>query len=246
MVIMERINELRLKLEKYSDRTPQDELLCELILAICSESVDIIQRRKLVDRLFRKLQLSPKLSKVSHPYYLQAQNKTWLWLNKHLHEFNPQRSPIQASLVTWVNGHLRYRIQDLYTSKNSKNQNTLPLEDLETSGFYGCLDALDLEIERIDREEKQALVRDIANYFQGDPQQELRNSHPRNRPDCNCQIIAQKLLLDESPAKMATIARQLNIKEQTIRSFWRRTGFSKIKKIAVKIAEKYPQVLAEL
>lgn len=243
---MERIDEFRLKLEKYSDRSPQDERLCQLILNICLLSRDNPQRRKLVDRLFRQLQLSPKLSKVSHPYYYEAQNKTWLWLNKHLHEFNPQHSPIQASLITWVNGHLRYRIQDLYTSKNRKNLNTLPLEALETSGFYGCLDALNWEIERIEREEKQALARDIANYFQGDPQQELRNCHPRNRPDCNCQIIAQKLLLDESPAKMATIARQLNIKEQTIRSFWRRTGFSKIKKIAVKIAEKYPELIAEL
>ncbi|WP_341734436.1 hypothetical protein [Microcoleus sp. EPA2] len=243
---MERINELRLKLERYSDRSPQDERLCQLILNICLLSGDNPQRRKLVDRLFRQLQLSPKLSKVSHPYYYEAQNKTWLWLNKHLHEFNPQHSPIQASLVTWVNGHLRYRIKDLYTSQNSKYLNTVPLEALETSGFYGCLDALNCEIERIEREEKQALARDIANYFKGDPQQELRNCHPRNRPDCNCQIIAQKLLLDESPAKMATIARQLNIKEQTIRSFWRRTGFSKIQKIAVKIAEKYPQFLAEL
>ena len=243
---MERINELRLKLERYSDRSPQDERLCQLILNICLLSRDNPQRRKLVDRLLRKLQISPKLSKVSHPYYYEAQNKTWLWLNKHLHEFNPQHSPIQASLVTWVNGHLRYRIKDLYTSQNSKYLNTVPLEALETSGFYGCLDALNCEIERIEREEKQALARDIANYFKGDPQQELRNCHPRNRPDCNCQIIAQKLLLDESPAKMATIARQLNIKEQTIRSFWRRTGFSKIQKIAVKIAEKYPQFLAEL
>ncbi|HBK96776.1 MAG TPA: hypothetical protein DD001_05300, partial [Microcoleaceae bacterium UBA10368] len=162
---MERINELRLKLDKYSDRTPQDELLRELILEICSESVDIPQRRKMVDKLFRKLQLSPKLSKVSHPYYYEAQNETWLWLNKHLHEFNPQRSPIQASLITWVKGHLRYRIQDLYTGKNGKNQNTLPLEALEYSKFYkGCLDGWDAEIERIEREEKQALARAIANY----------------------------------------------------------------------------------
>lgn len=243
---MERIDKLRLKLEKYSDRTPKDELLCELILGICSESLDIPQRRKLVDRLFRKLQLSPKLSKVSHPYYYEAQNNTWLWLNKHLHEFNPQRSPIQASLVTWVKGNLRYRIQDLYTRKNGKNQNTLSLDCLESSKFYkGFLDGWDAEIERIEREEKQALARDIANYFKGDPQQELRNCHPRNRPDCNCQIIAQKLLLDESPAKMSTIARQLNIKEPTIRSFWRRTGFLKVQEIARKIAEEYPDVLAE-
>jgi hypothetical protein len=241
------IDELRLALQQYSDRTPQDERLCKLILAICSESRDSSQRRELMDRLLRKLQRSPKLSKSSHLYYDEAQNKTWLWLNKHLHEFNPQHSPIQASLVSWVNGHLRYRIQDLYTGKNGKNQNTLPLnlEALEASGFYsGCLDGLDAEIERIEREEKQALARAIVKYFDGDPEYALRNCYVRNRPDCNCQIIAQKLLLQESPEKMAVIARQLNINTQTIRSFWKRKGLSKVQAIARQIAQKNSDVMS--
>lgn len=46
---MDRIDKLRLALEQYSDCTPQDERLCKLILAICSESPDSSQRLKLMD-----------------------------------------------------------------------------------------------------------------------------------------------------------------------------------------------------
>ncbi|MEG4836834.1 hypothetical protein [Microcoleus sp. B9-D4] len=232
---MDRIDKLRLALEQYSDRTPQDERLCKLILAICSESRDNPQRRKLVDRLLRQLQLLPKLSKSSHPYYYEAVNKTWEWLEKHLHEFNPRRSPIQASLTTWINAYLRYRIHDLHTTKNQKEL-SLDLDALERSGFYNdYLDGLEMEIERI---EKQALAWKIVQYIRRDPEQKLRKCHPRNRPDCNCQILVQRLFLQQSPEKIAVIARQLNIKTQTIYSFWKRTGLSKLQRIGRHIAQK--------
>ena len=242
---MERIDELRLRLEQYSDRTPKDELLCQLILGICSESLDSPQRLKLLNRLLRELQLLPKLSKVSHPYYLEALNKTWQWLDNHLHEFNPRRSPIQASLITWINGYLWYRIQDLYSSNNLKEL-SLDLKALERSGFYDdYVGGLEAEIERIDGENKQALARAIAQYIDRDPEKKLRNCHPRNRPDCNCQLIVQKLLLQESPEKMSTIARHLKINTQTIHSFWKRTGFSKVQAIARQIAQKNSDLKAD-
>lgn len=235
---MDPIDKLRLALEQYSDRTPKDERLCKLIIAICSESRDNPQRRKLVDRLLRELQLLPKLSKVSHPYYLEALNKTWQWLDNHLHEFNPRRSPIQASLTTWVNAHLRYRIHDLYATKSQKLL-SLDLDALESSRFYNdCLGGLDAEIEQLERQEKQALAWTIAQYIDRDPEQQLRNCYPRNRPDCNCQILVQRLFLQQSPEKMAAIARQLNINTQTVHSFWKRKGWSKVQVIARQIAQK--------
>jgi hypothetical protein len=244
-VMMKHIDKLRLALEQYSDRTPKDELLCKLILGICSESLDSPQRLRLLNRLLRELQLLPRLSKVSHPYYLEALNKTWQWLDSNLHEFDPRRSPIQASLITWINGNLRYRILDLYSSTNIKEL-SLDLKALERSGFYDeCVSGLEAEIERIERQEKAALARAIAQYIDRDPEKKLRNCHPRNRPDCNCQLIVQKLLLQESPEKMSAIARQLNIKTQTMHSFWKRTGFLKVQAIARQIAQKDSEVTAD-
>jgi len=235
---MDRIDKLRLALEQYSDRTPQDERLCKLIIAICSESPDSLQRLKLMDRLLRQLQRLPKLLKSSHPYYYEAVNKTWEWLDKNIHKFHPCSSPIQDSLMTWINSYLKYRIHDLYVAQN-QNLLSLDLDALEGSGFYNdYLDGLEVEIERIEKQEKQALAWKIVQYIRRDPEQKLRKCHPRNRPDCNCQILVQRLFLQESPEKMAVIARQLNIKTQTIYSFWKRTGLSKIQGIGRHIAQK--------
>ncbi len=235
------IDELRLRLEQYSDRTPKDELLCQLILNICSLSRENPQRRKFMNRLLQQLQRLPKLSKSSHLCYYEALNKTWEWLDNNLHNFEPRFSPVQDSLLIWINRYLKYRIYDLYAKKN---QNILPLDldVLEGSGFYN--DSWDVQIEQIERQEKQALAREIAKYFDRDPEQKLRRCHPRNRPDCNCQFIVQKLFLQESPEKMSTIARQLNIKTQTIYSFWKRTGFSKMQAIARQIAQKNSDVIS--
>ncbi|MDQ2096845.1 MAG: hypothetical protein QQW96_04270 [Tychonema bourrellyi B0820] len=238
---MERIDELRLKLEKYSDRTPKDELLCQLILNICSLSRDSPQRRRLMNRLLQQLQRLPKLLKSSHLFYYEAVNKTWEWLDNNLHNFDPRLSPIQDSLLIWINCHLKYRIYDLYAKKN-QNIFPLDLEFLERSGFYN--DCLDAQIEQIERQEKQALAREIAKYFDRDPEQKLRRCHPQNRPDCNCQFIVQRLFFQPSPEKMATIARQLNINTQTIRSFWKRKGLSKVQAIARQIAQKNSDVMS--
>ncbi len=238
---MERIDELRLALEQYSDRTPQDELLCQLILNICSLSRHNPQRRKFMNRLLQQLQRLPKLSKSSHLYYHEAVNKTWEWLDNNLHNFEPRFSPVQDSLLIWINRYLKYRIYDLY-AKNTQNIVSLDLKYLERSGFYN--DCLDDRIEQIERQEKQDLAREITKYFDRDPEQKLRRTHPKNRPDCNCQIIAQKLFFQQSPEKMAAIARQLNINTQTIRSFWKRTGFSKVQAIARQIAQKNSDVMS--
>lgn len=232
---MERISKLTAALEQYSDRTPQDELLCQLILTICSQPRDSLQRRKSMERLLLKVQRLPKLSKSSHPYYLEAVNKTWEWLNNNLHNFHPRTSPIRDSFVTWINGNLRYRIRDLYAAKP---QDMISLDVIECSQFYHpCLGSIDAYIQQLEAEENQILARNIAQYINRDPEAKLRKCYPKNRPDCNCQIIAKKLFLHQSPEKLSEIARQLNINTQTIHSFWRRKGFPRVRSLAREIAQ---------
>ena len=239
---MDRISKLRAGLELYSDRTPQDELLCQLILTICSHPRDNLQRRKSMERLLLKLQRLPKLSKSFHPDALEAVNKTWEWLDNNLHNFDPRSSPIRDSLMTWINGNLRYRIRDLYAAKP---KNMVSLDIIERSKFYhSYFGSVDAYIEQLEADENQILAQKIAQYIHGDPEAKLRKCYPKNRPDCNCQIIAKKLFLQQSPEKLSAIARQLNINTQTIHSFWRRKGFARVRSIATEIAQINSDVLS--
>jgi hypothetical protein len=233
---MDNIHKFSSTLQQYSDRTPKDEQLRQLILTICSLPRGNEQRRKLVDRLLRQLQYLPKLLKSSHPDYLEAVDRTWEWLDNNLHKFNPQNSPLLDCLLTWINGNLGYRIRDLYIPKN---RNTISLDHLEDSGFYiPTWSSLEAYIdEQLQTQKNQSLARAIARYIDQDPEQKLRNCHPQKRPDCNTQIIAQRLFLLQSPEKLSTIGRNLNINTQTIHSFWKRKGFPKVQAIAREIAQ---------
>lgn len=235
LFLMNNIQKFSSTLQQYCDRTAKDEQLRELIFQICSLPRGNEQRRKLLDRLLRQLQYLPRLLKSSHPDYTEAVDRTWEWLDKNLHKFNPQNSPLQDSLTTWINGNLRYRIKDLYTKKTIS---MLYIDTVEESEFYiPSLSSLDAYIdEQLERKQNQRLARDIARYIDRDPEQKLRNCHPQNRPDCNSQIIAQRLFLWESPENLSAIGRKLNIKTQTIHSFWQRKGFPKLQSIAREIA----------
>jgi hypothetical protein len=232
---MDNLLKLKSALQSYSDRTQVDENLRELIIQVCSHPRESWDRRRAMNRLLLAVQRLPKLSKSAHPDYWEAFDLTWEWLDKNLHDFHPTRSPLRDSLVTWINGFLRYRIKDLYTKKNP---NLIYLGDRSYDELFGCVSGFHSAIEQLESEENKRWVRAIEQYIDRDPEEKLRRCHPRNRPDCNCQIIAQKLLLQPVPEKMTALAKQLNISAQTIDSFWRRKGRLTLQAIAREIALK--------
>ncbi|MGL5066151.1 MAG: hypothetical protein ACRC62_39785 [Microcoleus sp.] len=232
---MASLHELDLALQLYSDRTPVDENLRELIIQVCSHPRGSWDRRKSMNRLLMEVHRLPQLSKSSHPQYWEAFGITWEWLDKNLHNFHPTRSPLQDSFVAWINAFLRYRIKDLYTQRDS---HIIYTGDTEYEKLSGCFSGFNSAIEQLETEEKKCWVRAIEQYIDRDPEEKLRRCHPRNRPDCNCQIIAQKLFLQPVPEKMTALAKQLNISAQTLDSFWRRKGWLQVQAIAREVVLK--------
>lgn len=229
---MTTLHELDLALQSYSDRTPVDETLRELIIQVCSHPRRSWDRRRAMNRLLLEVQRLPKLSKSVHPDYWEAFNLTWEWLDKNLHNFQPNRSPLRDSFVSWINGFLRYRIKDLYLQRDT---HVVYIADANYEQLSGYFSGFNSAIEQLEAEEKKNWVRAIEQYIEIDPEEKLRRCHPRNRPDCNCQIIAQKLLLQSVPEKMTALAKQLNISAQTLDSFWRRKGWLHLQAIAREI-----------
>lgn len=68
----------------------------------------------------------------------------------------------------------------------------------------------------------------FEDYVKEDPEKLLRNCHPKKYPDCNCQLLAQKLLLKEPPKRLSQIYREfqnsgVKIPDQTLRSHWKKS-----------------------
>ena len=222
-----------------------DELLRQLITEVCQHPLKSLKRRKAMNRLLLELQQLPGLGKSSHPDYLEALNRTWEWTSRSIcQEFYLNNPSIQKRLVQWINSYLYWRIKDRYSPDEraplsldatigGDETETTFLEQLSETGFnVPTRSGFDAYIEQIEREQQQSISLALERYIEEDPEGKLENCHPKARPDCNCQLLSQRLLLKSPPDKLAGIAKELGIKYQTLNSHWKRNCLPLLQEVA--------------
>ena len=213
-----------------------DEQLRDLIYEVCQYEDFSSERQKALNRLLMVIEKLPGLYKSSHQDYPQALNQTWEWVSRKISEFEPRSPSVQQGLVTWINGYLKWRIRDLYAkenqysvisleqpvSKDDGDQTTL-LDQLPDLQFRPTsLSLLDTKIAQIQETERQRQGQTVKHYIEQDPKGRLTGCHPRQHPECHCQLLAMRLLLQEPPQKIADVARKCNISNQTLYWHWKR------------------------
>ncbi|MGB3207841.1 MAG: hypothetical protein WBB28_22890 [Crinalium sp.] len=227
-----------------------DQRLTTLITQIRQYSPKSRQWRVAMNGLIREIQQLPKLARSSHPDYSQALSLTFEWISKNIFQFQPYSDSVAESLVKWVNGYLRWRIQDLYSPDKDA-----PLSlDAPIASDFGeitlldklpnfTLSGLDGLIENSQREITQRIGLKIELYIEQDPEDKLKNSYPSSSPECNCQFLSQRFVLKEPPDKFADIQRELSIPYTTVNSHWKRKCEPMLQKIAEDLGYKQEQSL---
>jgi hypothetical protein len=222
---------------------------CEKLLATVLQSPPhSLIRSKAFSKLVQYLQHLPGIKKVDHQDYLLALNQTWEWLNREIDKFQcSNNGSLEQDLVRWINGYLKWRIRDLYfpqttdpptLSLNASMTDTdeTYLSLLSENGFFGMkLSLLDQDIANIQQQETREIVHKIENWIAIDPDQELQKSHLKNHPQCHCQFLSQRLLLQDPPDKLAKIARDLDISYQTLVSHWKRNCLELLRNKAINL-----------
>lgn len=204
-------------------------MLIQLIQEICHNPVESRQRRKAMNKLLLELQYLPGLYKSAHPDYLDALNKTWIWVNKNICEkFDLNADSVETRLLKWINTHLKYRVKDLRYNSHPKE---VALDNI-TPPTTPTSNDIDSIIADIERQEKQDISQKIKDYINNDPDQLLTNCHPKNNSQANCQILSQRLLLKQPPDKMSHLATDLNINNQTLNSHFKRNCLKHLQTIA--------------
>jgi hypothetical protein len=222
-----------------------DELLRQLITEVCQHPLKSLKRRKAMNRLLFQIQQLPGLGKSSHPDYLEALNRTLEWVNRSICQaFSLDNPSIQKRLEQWINSYLYWRIKDRYSPDErdplsldatigGEETETTYLEQLSETGFNApTRSGFDAYIEQIEREQQQSISLALEGYIDEDPEGKLRNCHPKARPDCNCQLLTQRLLLKSPPDKLAGIAKEMGIKYQTLNSHWKRNCLPLLQEVA--------------
>ncbi|QFS44261.1 helix-turn-helix domain-containing protein [Nostoc sphaeroides] len=238
-----------------------DEQLKKLIDEVCCYPDPSLERQKALNRLLMVIQQLPGIYKSGHQDYLEALNQTWEWVSRKICSFEARSrsdsvrvasrregvSPsFQQSLVIWINGYLKWRIKDLYLpdsnytisldrlTRNDEGDETTLLNILpDRQSQTISLDLLDIKIAQIEETERQCLGKRIWQYIEQDQEGKLTASHPRKNPECHCHLLAMRLLLKEPPHKIADIARELNISNQTLYSHWKKNCLPLLREIGM-------------
>jgi hypothetical protein len=217
----------------------RDERLSALIAQVRQHPAPSKKWRIAMNRLLWEIQQLPGLKKSNHPNYRKALNRTFQWVSREIANFEPRPPSVSKSLVNWINGTWRRRIQDLYSpDKNAPISLDAPiavdagettrlelLPDLTLSGLDGM-------IENAQKETTQRIGLQLELYIEQDPEGKLRNSHPHSNPECNCQFLSKRRVLKDPPDKFQDLAKELNVRYTTLNSHWKRKCEPSLQEIA--------------
>ncbi|WP_013324238.1 hypothetical protein [Gloeothece verrucosa] len=216
-----------------------DEQLLSLIAEVCNTQPGSHGRQKQLHRLLILIQQLPGIYKCSHQDYPEAYNRTLEWVCKNIDRFEARPPGVQNSLVTWINGYLKWRIRDLYTSDNAYEQRRVYaaiteegeiLDPLELKAD-STLSLLDRQIAQLQQQSRQRQAEAIQQYIEQDPEGILAATYPRKNAQCHCQLLAIRLLLQQPPEKIADVAREFNLNNQTLYSHWKQKCLPLLKQI---------------
>ncbi|WP_413161938.1 helix-turn-helix domain-containing protein [Capilliphycus salinus ALCB114379] len=207
--------------------------------------------RKALTRLLIIIQGHPDLYRSSHPNYCEALNRSLEWMCKNILSFEPRPPSVEQSLIRWINGYLKWRVRDLFTpdtlfkhNVHSLDQPITNAEGQSTTLLDGIQDPnaiTDIEgwIEESQKNRRLSVGDAVWEYIEQDPENRLKNCYPRNHPECNCQILAMGLLLQQPSQKIREIAREYNISDQTLYSHWKRKCLPLLQTICDQISKDF-------
>lgn len=241
----------------------EDDRLYQLIAEVCQYPDGTREWRKAMNRLLMTVQAWPEFRKYIRPdspdYFLDALNQTWEWFSRNIRNFKPRTSSLRTDLVKWLNGYLYWRIRDGASHKSASEKAVQfsldeTISDFEsgdvttwiervssqgevlgTASKPSILSGLETYVEQLQAQSDQQLATKLADYIEHDPEGKLRDSYPRKHPECNCQILAQRLLFifKDPPDKLTDIARECQINYQTLVSHWKLKGLPLLQQIAI-------------
>ena len=190
------------------------------------------QKQRAQNRLLLYIQNSPMLYKASHIEYLDALDRAFEWLLRHLDEFKPRPNmSVEKSFFKWFNTTLGKRVLDLKEHRKNKTlcldsmsnsaQNVSWIEQMsDSNSATPKLSGLDGHIEQLKKAKEIIIIDELEQYVDSDPEDKLKSLHPRSRRECNCQILSQEVLFKDPPEKFSTLSKKLDINYQTLKSHW--------------------------
>jgi DNA-directed RNA polymerase specialized sigma24 family protein len=194
------------------------EKLRQLVAEGCQHPPGSLKRQRCLTQIIRLT--TPKLWKESTPYYPDALQQTWMYFCKNIcTNYDPDR----ASIVTWLNNHLRYRLQDFYQAASREAKTQTPLDSQAGEDAIGII--TDLASPKPDL---PPILERVKEWVELDATGELRRLHIEKHPEVTCQVLILRRLPPETSWK--ELAREFNVPVPTLSSFFQRQCLPRLRK----------------
>ncbi|MEG3865677.1 sigma-70 family RNA polymerase sigma factor [Microcoleus sp. MON2_D6] len=184
------------KSEKF-DRDPAHQQIVELVTKACQQPPGSIRRSRFLNQLIREIIKSGKLWKPKTPYYEEALQETWIYLNRNLCEATTAKRPYdpeESLITTWLNSYLERRLFDcrLAPIKESETPNRRRIASSEGKQDKETINPIDYLAADYD---VSFYLDELLAWIETDPNNELKSRHVRGKPQINCQVLLQRKCL---------------------------------------------------
>ncbi|MDJ0588951.1 MAG: sigma-70 family RNA polymerase sigma factor [Pleurocapsa sp. MO_226.B13] len=189
-------------------------ILVQLVQEACEYPHGSKQRQKKLTQIIRLV--SNKLWNEDTPYYEDALQDTWIYFCQNICEGKTAKAydPSQASVVTWLNNYLKWRLKDGYIKTEKQRKQTTPVRVDKSNKIIDPVENLPAKID------VPPILEEIEKWVLEDPEYKLRQTHLDNHPQITCQVLILRRLPPETPWK--TLAEEYQVSAGTLSSFYQR------------------------
>jgi peptide methionine sulfoxide reductase MsrA len=164
-----------------------------------------LERQRYLTQIIRLINKSGKMwCDRNSPHYEDALQKTWQHLCENLDKYDSTK----ASLTTWLNQYLKWRIIDGYQAQNREQarqeEYKRHLTDTSPDDFL----------------EAEKNLEKLKAWLTADAEGILSRTHIREYPEVNCQTLILRKLQPDATWKI--LAAEFGINDKTLSSFYQR------------------------
>ena len=98
--------------------------LLQLVVETCKYPPGTKERQKNLTKIIKIV--NSQLWRENTPYYEDALQETWIYFCHNICEGNRAYDPNKASVVTWLNSYLKWRLRDSYIKIQKQRKQTMP------------------------------------------------------------------------------------------------------------------------
>ena len=190
------------------------KILSQLVEAACKHPPGSSERQKKLTQIIRSI--NSKLWSENTPYYEDALQETWFYFCQNICEGKTAKpyNADKATVVTWLNNYLKWRLKDGYLRTAKQKATTAFSKVDENNKTINPVDSLPA------KPDIPPILDELQAWATKDADYKLRRTYLEHHPEITCQLLILQRLPPETPWK--ALAESYKVSPGTLSSFYQR------------------------